>query len=370
MKKPRAKKVRYAVVGLGHFAQKAVLPAFASTKNSELVALVSDDDAKRKKLARKYRVAETLDYDRLDTFLAGGGADAVYVAVPNSLHRTFTERAARAGAHVLCEKPMAVTVEDCEAMIRVCDQAGVKLMIAYRLHFEEANLRAIELAQSGRLGALKLFDSVFTMQVAADNIRTKGEMGGGPLLDIGVYCINAARAIFRDEPIEVSAFAARSSDRRFRDVDESVNAILRFPRERLASFSVSFGAAGVSTYRVVGSDGNVWLEPAYAYVGKIKQTLTIKGKTREKSFAERDQIAGEIGYFSECVLEDRQPEPSGTEGLADVRVIEAIERSIATGAPVALGGFEKARRPSIDQERREPAHDNPETFHVEAPKDA
>src|SRR3954471_15451727 len=148
---PPREKVRYAVVGLGHIAQVAVLPAFAHAENSELAALVSDDPEKLDRLGRRYKVKARFSYDRYDECLRGGDIDAVYIALPNHLHRSYSERAARAGVHVLCEKPMAVTEADCLSMIRVAEENRVKLMIAYRLHFEEANLRVIDLVQQGKL---------------------------------------------------------------------------------------------------------------------------------------------------------------------------------------------------------------------------
>src|SRR5687768_15384838 len=219
--KPKQKKVRYAVVGLGHIAQVAVLPAFAHAENSELAALVSDDPEKLEKLGRKYRVETRFSYDQYDECLRSGVVDAVYIALPNHLHRDYTERAARAGVHVLCEKPLAVTEEDCLAMVRAAEENGVKLMVAYRLHFEEANLKAIDLVQQGRLGEPRLFDSVFTMTVKEGDIRLNPrELGGGTLYDIGVYCINAVRNLFGAEPMEVVAFSANNGERRFQQCEE------------------------------------------------------------------------------------------------------------------------------------------------------
>src|SRR5687768_6136489 len=171
----RRKPIRYAVVGLGHIAQVAVLPAFAhARKNSILAALVSDDEEKRQELGQLYGVERTFTYAQYDDCLASGEIDAVYIALPNNMHREYTERAARAGIHVLCEKPMAQTKEDCEAMIGAAEDNHVKLMIAYRLHFEESNLRAIETVKSGKLGEPRIFISDFTMQVTdRDNIRLK-----------------------------------------------------------------------------------------------------------------------------------------------------------------------------------------------------
>ena len=183
----RGKAIRYAVVGLGHIAQVAMLPAFAhARRNSRLTALVSDDSAKRKAVAKKYGVQHTYAYDEYEKCLEQ--VDAVYIALPNSMHAEFTIRAAAAGVHVLCEKPMAVTVDECEAMIEACETHRVKLMIAYRLHFEEINLKAVELVRRGRIGEPKFFNSSFSMTVKQGDIRTRKRMGGGTLYDIGVYC--------------------------------------------------------------------------------------------------------------------------------------------------------------------------------------
>ncbi|MEX2118713.1 MAG: Gfo/Idh/MocA family oxidoreductase [Pirellulales bacterium] len=366
----RKKKVRYAVVGLGHFAQVAVLPAFANAKRCELTALVSDDPAKLDELSRQYGVEIRASYDDFDPFLASGQVDAVYLVLPNHLHRDYTVRAARAGVHVLCEKPMAVTEEDCREMIRATDEANVKLMIAYRLHLEEANLKTVEVVTSGQIGEPRIFNSLFSMNVTdEDNIRLDREKGGGTLYDIGVYCINAARYLFRDEPIEVSAFSANNGEPRFREVDEMTTCILRFPGERLASFTCSFGAADVSSYQVVGTRGDVRLDPAYEYRGKLKQHLTIEGKTKSKTFNRRDQIAAELTYFSDCILKGKEPEPNGREGLADVRVVRALYRSAETRQPVELEPFEKRRRPQPEQEIERPAPwTRPEPVHAEGPR--
>src|SRR5213595_1756712 len=201
--------IRYAVVGCGHIAQVAVLPAFGNARrNSKLAAIVSGDPVKREALKKKYEVEHAIDYAQYDELLKSGAIDAVYIALPNSMHAEYAERAARAGVHVLCEKPMAVTEAECELMGRVAREHQVRLMVAYRLHFERANLEAIEIARSGRIGEPRLFTSTFTMTVVPGNIRVRREMGGGVLYDIGIYCINAARSLFRDEPIEVWAASA------------------------------------------------------------------------------------------------------------------------------------------------------------------
>jgi glucose-fructose oxidoreductase len=355
------------VVGLGYIAQIAVLPAFSKATNSELVALVSDDQIKLDKLSKKYKVPLTYSYRDYDECLASGEVDAVYIALPNNTHHDYTVRACRAGVHVLCEKPLAVTESDCQEMINTADENDVQLMVAYRLHFEAANLKAIELAQSGKLGEIRAVNSVFTMQVKEGDIRLQKELGGGTLYDIGIYCINAARNIFRAEPVEVFAFSANNGEKRFEGVDEMTSAILRFPEERLASFTASFGAADISAYQIVGTKGTLRVDPAFEHAADLKHQLTINGKTRERTFSKRDQFAPELINFSDCVIKGRGAEPSGWEGLADVRIIRALYRSAASGEPIQLGNFERERRPTIAQEIHKPAARKPELVRAATP---
>lgn len=363
----RRKKVRYAVVGLGHIAQAAVLPAFAHAENSELTAIVSDDPQKRRELAEKYNVERAVDYDDLEDLFERRDVDAVYIALPNHMHHEYVIRAANAGMHVLCEKPLGVTTTECDEMISAADAAGVKLMTAYRLHFEKANLKAIEIVKTGQVGEPRLFDSVFTMQVKPDNVRLDAASGGGTLYDIGIYCINAARSLFRDEPDAVQAWSVRGDDPRFKEVDEATAAVLHFPGERLASFLCSFGAASVGHYQIVGTTGDLRLDPAYEYVGPLKHFLTIEGKKTTRTFRARDQFAPELIYFSNCILRNKTPEPSGVEGLADVRVIEALYQSTPTGERILLPPFERKMHPEPHQEISRPKVKEPELVNVASP---
>jgi predicted dehydrogenase len=364
----KRKKIRYAVVGLGYIAQVAVLPAFAhARKNSLLAALVSDDEEKRKELGETYGIERVYTYSQYEECLKSGEIDAAYIALPNSMHREFTERAAQAGIHVLCEKPMAVTEEDCQAMIAACADAGVKLMIAYRLHFEPANLGAIEIVKSGAIGEPKYFSSSFSLPVVEGNIRVQREMGGGTMYDIGVYCINAARCLFGANPSEVTAMSANSGDRRFEGVDETTAVVMRFPGERIATFVCSFSGADMSSYQIVGTKGVLRLEPAYDYVTKLKRFLTIDGKTTEKTFTRKDQFAPELIYFSDCILNDKEPEPSGEEGLIDVHIVRAIYESAQIGQTVTLADMPKERRPDASQEITRPAVAKPELVNVSSP---
>lgn len=363
-----ARDVRYAVIGLGHIAQVAVLPGFAHARNSRLVALVSGDAEKRRKLSRKYDVPFTFSYEQYDECLRSGEIDAVYIALPNDMHRDYCVRAARAGIHVLCEKPLAVSVREGQAIVRAAERHRVKLMTAYRLHFEAANLSTIELVRSGKLGEPRYFSSTFSFQVEdPDNIRLQRERGGGAIFDIGVYCINAARYLFRDEPTEIFAMSVNSGEARFREVDETTSVIMRFPKERIATFIASFGASTAGDYLLVGTKGSVCLDPAYEYAETLEQIVTINDKSTRKSFSRSDQFGAEIEAFSDCIIKDRQPEPSAVEGLADLRVIEAIYRSARTGRVVRLEPFQKRARPTRRQLKKKPPVREPEIIKAESP---
>jgi glucose-fructose oxidoreductase len=344
------------------------LPAFAHAReNSELRAFVTEDPTKARRLGRKYHVPLAYSYENYDKCLQGGEIDAVYIALPNSMHRAYAVAAANAGVHVLCEKPMAMSEEECLAMIDSAEDGGVKLMIAYRLHFEKANLYAIETVRSGALGSPRIFASTFTMQARKDNIRLRSDLGGGPLWDLGVYCTNAARYLLGSEPEEVIAFQAKGSDPRFREVGEAVSAVLRFPGDVLATFTCSFGAADVAEYRLVGTKGSLRADPAYEYATDLKVAVNTGGQERTRTFKKSDQFAPELIYFSDCVLKNKDPEPSGREGLADVRIIRALYQSFEDGKPVRVKAESPEKRPTEEQAIRRPPISKPNIVHAQSP---
>lgn len=356
-----------AVVGQGHFAQAAILPAIEHLDDVELAALVSGSRHKLEELGHRYGVSTLCEYDQLDELLATGAIDAVYVAVPNDMHAEVAVISARHGVHVMCEKPMAPTEAECMQMIRACERARVKLMIAYRLHFESANLVAIEVLRGDEIGEPRVFSSVFSMQIRDGNTRTQARRGSGPIYDIGVYCINATRYLFRAEPIEVSAIKLAGHDPRFATVDEAFAVTLRFPHERVAQFTCSFGAHDRAHYQVIGTEGYLTLDNAYEYATEMQLQVDGKHGVKRRTFAKRDQVAAEIEYFVRCVREDREPEPSGWEGLADVRIIQAVQASARFGRSVPIEPIARARRPDLAQEIRIPAHELPPLVDVAGP---
>jgi len=362
------RKIRYAIVGLGHLAQVAVLPAFSHLQNAEIAALVTGDKRKATVLARRYQVRDVYDYSQYEQCLANN-IDAVYIVLPNHLHCEFTVRAAKAGVHVLCEKPMAVSVSECREMIAATRKAGSKLMVAYRLHFEKGNLESIALGQRSKLGKLRFFSSDFGQQILGSNVRLTepSRKGGGPVFDMGIYCINAARYLFRAEPTQVWATSASTGETRFRNAEEMTAVTMRFPEERLATFTASFGSADVGRYSLVGTKGVLTADPGYEYAEGLKFQIKVGEKTEKRQYPKRDQFAAEISYFSECILKNREPEPSGEEGLADIRVIEGIYKAIKSGRTIKLPPFDKKRRPSLRQQIRKQPHGKPETVDVTPP---
>ena len=361
-------KVRYAVVGLGYIAQAAVLPSFThARRNSSLHAIVSGNVEKLNELGDKYRIPVRASYDEYERCLQE--VDAVYICTPNSEHAEYAVRAAKAGKHVLCEKPLAVTQEECHRMIKAAKDANIKIMTAYRLHFEPLFLEVLDIVRSGKIGEPRFFTSNFSMHAKPGGIRTQRELGGGTLYDLGIYCINTARLMFGAEPIEVFASSIDGARSNMPEIDEMTSAVLRFDGDRLATFTTSFNANGVSDFRVTGTEGNVHADPAYEYAEALGYTLTIGETERKKKGRRRDQFAAEIAYFSDCVMQGKDPEPSAEEGCWDVRVVSALYQSAETGQPVKLQNFGPEAPPMRGQAQDHPPVREPELVAVEKPHD-
>lgn len=261
---------------------------------------------------------------------------------------------------------MAVTVRECQRMIDACARHRTKLMVAYRLHFEDINLHAIDVVRKGRIGEPRFFTSSFSMTVRRGDIRTRSAMGGGSLYDLGVYCVNAARYLFRAEPYEAMAISTHGGGAKLAEIDESTSAILRFDNDRVATFTTSFNAADVGDYRIVGTKGDLHVDPAYEYATGLGYTLAIGGKSERRAAPKRDQFAPELLHFSDCIRHDRKPEPSGEEGLQDVRIVEALYRSAATGRVVRLRRARDARYPDLRQRIVRPGIRKPRLVEVQS----
>jgi glucose-fructose oxidoreductase len=218
----------------------------------------------------------------------------------------------------------------------------------------------------GKLGKVRFFTSEFAQQVRGDNVRVTefAAQGGGPLFDMGVYCINAARYLFGTNPTEVFAVTANNGEERFRQVEEMTSVVMRFPQDRIATFTCSFGAADVSRYSLIGTKGVLRVDPAYEYAMGIEHQLTVGGRVKTRTFPKRDQFAAELAYFSDCILKNKEPEPSGLEGLADIRIVQAIYESARLKEAVSIAPVPSKKRPNLQQEIHRPAHGKPQIFHA------
>jgi predicted dehydrogenase len=367
----RNRKVRYAVVGIGWISQTAFLPGVEHTGNSEVVAFVTGHEEKAEKVAEKYGVKDIYDYSEYDKLLSSRAIDAVYLATPNWDHVDLAIRTLDAGIHLLLEKPMATSVEDCERIIEASERTNAKLMVAYRLHHEPAMVSALEVARSGKLGHLRYFNSSFSQPVNYQNHRAKNGYWAGPVPDMGPYPINTARNLFGAEPIEVSAMGTRTDPERFLGFDDQVAVNLRFPGERLATMLMSYSASDLDDFRVVGTLGDLFSTPAFAMPGGMKHIITLgeTGKTEEKTFGRTDQFGGETRYFSDCILKNEHPEADGEEGMLDIRVIAAVERSLQTGRPEPLAPYQRKRRLTESQTEELHAAKEPELVGVHKPSE-
>lgn len=332
------RKIGYAIVGLGRYAE-LIMSKFAECDQSRLTALVSGTPEKLTRFGEKYGIpaSHRYSYADFDRIRDNPDVDVVYVILPNALHAEYTVRAAKAGKHVMCEKPMAVSVAECRTMIAACRAAGRKLMIGYRSRFEPHNLLAIDLAKRGFVGPTRIITADHGFYAQPNQWRLDAKLsGGGSLMDIGIYSLNAARYLTGEEPVEVSAVDSTDrSDPRFRTVEDRINFLLRFP-SGIAATCVSSYSSNHNMYRVTGTQGWIALEPATSYEGQ-KMWVHRDGRTEERQVrVAKGQHAGQLDHFAGCILNGTDPLVPGEEGLADMRVIEAIYRSAREGRRVTL----------------------------------
>lgn len=328
---PPEKQLGWAIVGLGDFACDEIMPAFGACTHSKLAAVVSGDRAKAEKAARDYGLSSqgVYTYDTFDQISDNPAVDVVYVILPNSMHAEYTIRAAQAGKHVMCEKPMAPTPDECLQMIDACAKAKRKLMIGYRARFEPHNVEAKRLLAEGAIGDLKLImaDHCRTLDPSrtSDQWRTKRELaGGGSLVDIGIYSLNAARWFAGEDPATLHAsMYSTPNDKRFREIEETMSFTMHFPGGVVANCFSSYGTDRTKRYRLLGTEGYLDLDPATEYEGN-KLFLGGKKGLQELQVPNTSQFAAEIDHLSQCIIEDRTPDTPGEMGLRDVEIMQSI----------------------------------------------
>jgi len=327
------RRIGYCIVGLGRISMQHFMPGTKISKQSRVTALVSGHRDKAEKMAAEYNVSpkSIYSYADYDAIADNRDIDAVYIALPNSMHAEYTIRAAKAGKHVLCEKPMATTVADAEAMVGACRKANKKLMIAYRCQYEPTNLRAIQLIRHGKLGKIEAIESANGFNIRAGEWRLSRTLGGGgPLMDVGIYSLNACRYLTGEEPSELKGYSSViDRDGRFDEVEEHLGWSMTFLSGVVASCNTSYGVNMPGFYRVHGTKGMLHVEPAFGYQGQ-HLTANIQGEPPlDEPNPNRDpsQFPPESDHLAECILENKEPKTPGEEGLKDMKLMMALYRS-------------------------------------------
>ena len=341
---PKSKeKLGFALVGLGRLSKDQLAPALQSTKHARLAAVVTGTPEKGREWRAKYGLpaSAVYDYDSFDRIASNGDVDVIDVVLPNGMHKEFTVRAAEAGKHVFCEKPMAVSSDECRAMIAACEKAGVKLGVAYRCQFEPHHLECIRLAREGAFGAVRQIDAGFGFRIedySKDDPKhwrlEKKLAGGGPLMDVGIYALNACRYLTGAEPVSVTAETVKTNPSKFDQVEETLVWTMTFPKGATAVCSTTYNYNGVNKFTAYADRDSFGLEPAFGYAG----IQGFAGKNRIEA-PPIDQFAAELDAFALCVKEDR-PTIGARRGRS---ARPARDRGDLRGGPHGAGGRSEAR---------------------------
>jgi predicted dehydrogenase len=327
------RKINFALAGLGSLATNQIAPALQKTKYARLAGIITGTPAKAVQWKAQYHIPDqnVYNYDTMEQLRNNPDIDVVYVVTPNGLHREHTLKAARAGKHVLSEKPMANTAKDCEAMIDACKNAGVKLAVGYRCQFVPQHLECIRLARNKVLGEVRIIEAGFGFHIGdPTQWRLRKELaGGGALMDVGIYALQSCRLLTGEEPRLVSALETKTDPVKFAEVDESITWQMTFPSGVIAYCSTSYNVNGINRFTAYADKGWFGMDPAYSYGG-----LSMRTNQGGQQFEQVDHFAAEMDDFARCILENRTSKVSGEEGLRDLRVIEGIYKSIRTGEHV------------------------------------
>jgi predicted dehydrogenase len=323
-----------ALVGLRNLSTKQLAPALARTTRCHLAGVVTGSPERAAEWKATHRLSErnVYDYATMERMAENDDIDIVYVATPNGLHAGHTIAAAKAGKHVLCEKPMATTVADCEAMIAACRAARRQLAIAYRCRFEPHHMECARLAREGVFGPVRIISANFGYSIGdAGQWRLDRTLaGGGALMDVGVYALQSARVLTGEEPIRLRALETKTDPAKFASVDETMAFQLELPSGALADCVASFNAPGMNRLAVHAERGAFGLEPAYPYWG-------VKGWRSDGvplAFAPVDQFAAELDDFARCVSTGAPTAVPGEEGLRDVRIMLALYEAARDGGVI------------------------------------
>ena len=343
-------RIGYAVIGLGTLTLNQILPAIIQCKKAKLVALVSGDAEKMQNVAAQYGLnpKNLYNYQNYDSIKDNKEVQAVYIVLPNGMHEEFVLRSAKAGKHVLCEKPMATSSKEAQNMVDACKKANVKLMIAYRIQYEPKNKFVKDWVRNKEKGNTKLIEMVNTQNIGDPTQwrLNKKLAGGGSLPDIGLYCLNTARYLLGEEPLWVKATTySTPNDPRFKEVEETVLWQMGFPSGALANCSTSYGVHETRRYKCVTDKGaSMGLDPAFPYKGLMIEGEYAEGKNLYKhhpAIPDKDQFAPQMDHFADCITNNQTPFTPGEEGLQDQKIMEAIYQSAREGKVINLEKIDK-----------------------------
>ncbi len=332
---PGGKKLGWALVGLGSLSTNQIAPALEKSKHSRLAAIVTGTPAKAEKWKAQYGIPDShiYNYETFDTIAENPDVDVIYIVLPNSMHEEFTIRAAKAGKHVFCEKPMANTAAECRRMIDAVNAAGKQLGIAYRCQFEPHHRECIRIAREEVLGPVKFIEAGFGFKIGdPDQWRLRKKLaGGGALMDVGIYALQAARYLTGEEPVEILAQETKTDPEKFAEVDETVSWTMKFPSGVIASLMTTYAFSGSDYFTVFADDGRFGMGPAYGYDGQKGWTSKPDLKIE---FPATDHFVLEMDAFSQAILAGKPFAPAGEDGLKDLLAIDAIYRSIREGKAI------------------------------------
>src|SRR5271156_5668884 len=334
------RKVGFAVVGLGSIAQGSVLPAFSRSNKARLVAVVSRNRNKAARVARNFKAPAFYSLDEYAACLANPEVEAVYVATPQGEHAWLTIQAAQAGKHVLCEKPLAATVEQSAQMVKACQNNSVLLMTAYRKYFEPGTRLLKKLIQAGEFGRIDVIHTAFSeLHVPGKSLQWLLDpelAGGGPLMDLGIYCVNTSRWLAGEDPVEVSAQAWKNDELRFQQVEEGITFRMHFPSGLVVQGSSSYGAVLSSLIYIQGTKGWASMAPAFDFNEPRRLIGTIRGREIDRRFKVIDEFALALGAFASAIRNQRKIEPDGEQGHRDMILLQAIYESARSQMPVTI----------------------------------
>lgn len=334
MNEQKAKgKYGIALVGLGKYSEGQLAPALQETRQCYLAGIVTGTPDKAEKWKNKYRIPEKniYNYENFDKIRDNPDIDIVYIVLPNSMHTDYVLRAARAGKHVICEKPMAITVEDCDRMIEACKKADRMLSIGYRLHFEPYNTEMMRIGRDKDFGEIKTITANNGMAEVSGWRLDRDMAGGGPLMDLGIYCVQGCRYTTGLEPIAVTAEEMRKTDaEKFKTIEEGLTWQFEFPNGIMSSCSTTYSEER-NLLKLEAAKGWAELSPAYEYSG-IKGT-TSKG---DMKFPQVNQQARQMDDFALAIRENRPSPVPGEMGRQDVKILQAIYEAMETGERVEI----------------------------------